>query len=93
MLKGGFSFRLPLPYEVYLSPSFKVVGNTKAKDGEGVSPYSVFDLYLLFKPKPYFDLGFRVENLFDKHYQRAGGGSKGVSWEGRRTSFDLNFRF
>jgi outer membrane receptor protein involved in Fe transport len=93
MLKGGFSFRLPLPYEAYLSPSFKVIGNTKAKDGEGVSPYSVFDFYLLFKPKPFFDLGFRVENLFDKHYQRAGGGSKGVPWEGRRTSFDLNFKF
>jgi hypothetical protein len=40
MLKGGFSFRLPLPYEAYLSPSFKVIGNTKAKDGEGVSPYN-----------------------------------------------------
>jgi len=93
MLKGGFSFRLPLPYEAYLSPSYKVIGNTKAKDGEGVPPYSVVDLYLLFKPKPYFDLGFRVENLFDKHYQRAGGGSKGIPWEGRRASFDLNFRF
>jgi len=93
MLKGGFSFRLPLPYEAYLSPSFKVIGNTKTKDGEGVSPYSVVDLYLLFKPKPYFDLGFRVENLFDKHYKRAGGWSKGVPWEGRRASFDLNFRF
>ena len=93
MLKGGFSFRLPLPYEAYLSPSFKVIGNTKAKAGEGVSPYSVFDFYLLFKPKPYFDLGFRVENLFDKHYQRAGGRSIGVPWEGRRASFDLNFKF
>jgi hypothetical protein len=48
MLKGGLRFRLPLPFEAYLSPSFKVIGNTKAKDGEGVSPYSVVDLYLLF---------------------------------------------
>lgn len=93
MLKGGLSFKLPLFYEAYLSPSFKIIGNTKGKNGEGVPAYSVFDLYLLFKPKPYFDFGFRVENLFDKHYRRAGGGSIAVPWEGRRVSFDLNFKF
>jgi len=95
MLKGGFSFRLPLGYETHLSPTFKIIGNTKAGDGSGISGYSILDLYLLCKPKPSLDFGFRVENIFDKHYKRSsiGPGSIGVPWEGRRVSVDLNLRF
>ncbi len=93
MLKGGISLKIKNLAETYLSPSFKVIGNTKGKDGESIPGYGVLDLYLLSKLNPSTTIGLRVENLFDKHFKRAGGSSIGVPWDGRRISVDLNLNF
>ena len=92
MLKGGLSLKLPFSLSSYLSPSFKFIGPTRDKSGKIVSDYLIWDLNSSIKLSKGATLGIKVENLFDKHYERAGT-LEAIPWEGRRTSLELRLDF
>ena len=88
MFKGGISFRL-LP-GLYISPQVRVYGRTRWQEG-WLSPYAVWDCHLLYRYRNLW-LSFKVENLFDKHFPRAGT-TPPYPWPGRTLFFRLGVEF
>ncbi|MEZ0344358.1 MAG: TonB-dependent receptor [Caldimicrobium sp.] len=92
MLKGGISLKLPFYPASYLSPSFKFIGPTRDRGGKIVSDYFVWDLNYRLNLFKNISLEAKIENLFDKHYKRAGS-MEAIPWDGRRASLELKLDF
>ncbi|MFN3921674.1 MAG: TonB-dependent receptor plug domain-containing protein, partial [Caldimicrobium sp.] len=80
MLKGGVSFNVPGIPGFSISPSFKWYSRAFWRS-EKIDSYIIWDLNILYD-KARYNLNFKIENLFDKHYKRAGILPPTV-WEGR----------
>jgi len=70
MLKGGISLKILSKPDFYLSPLFRYYGRTRFENC-WCPPVFFMDLNLFFKQKKVLT-NFKIENLFDKYYKRAG---------------------
>ncbi len=92
MIKGGLSLRLKAPFPLYLSPMWRIYGEALHHSQRKMPSYVLFDLNLLAEVKPHWEVGFRVENLFDKRYFRSGSVPP-YPWPGRTAYFSLEINF
>ncbi len=93
MLKGGISFKIPVARETYLSSAFRLIGETRGREGVKIPGYGVVDFYFLTRPHPRWEIGLKVENLLDKDYTWGGGEKALILGEGRRFRLDILWKF
>ncbi|MBT0882413.1 TonB-dependent receptor [Campylobacter sp. 2018MI13] len=69
------------------------------KDSNYIKPsYAKHDLYMQYEVFKNFDIGFSINNIFNKlyysHYKRSYGGAKSADWEaGRDYKISFNYKF
>jgi len=90
MLKGGLSYKLPMIPHLSVGLAFRWYG--KSYYGrERLEPYGLWDGNLLYEREKW-NLNFKVENLFDKHYEGAGTVPPQI-WEGRKVKLGLEIKY
>lgn len=92
MLKGGISLKIPSYPPSFLSPSFKYIGPTRDRYGKVVSDYLIWDLYYTLNLSKNLTFGIKIDNIFDKHFERAGS-MQAIPWEGRCASLEVKLDF
>lgn len=90
MLKGGLSFSPQGISNLSISPSFKWFSKSYGRNKK-IDPYLVWDLNLLYK-RNQWNFNIKIENLFDKHYQRTGVLPPTV-WEGRLIKAGIEVKY
>lgn len=90
MLKGGLSVKVPGTRGLSLGPAFKWFSKAYFSNLK-IDAYTLWDFNVLYERKNW-DINLKIENLFDKHYKRAGS-LPPVPWEGRHFRLGLRFHY
>ncbi len=90
MRKGGVSFKVPWLTGLSISPSFRRYSKSYFSN-QKMNAYALWDLNLLYEWKNW-QFNLKVENLLDKHYERAGILPPTV-WEGRQIKAGFEVKF